>query len=224
MPYNVLDEHISTAASHPFKTHKEAGRESWFSAHQPAQKLASALTSLFSETASSLSADYSAHSGCPLGQHSRARERKLKAPRRLLSVTLRSSSNTILQKKKEQQPISSCNANQAAMVRCGAALHRALVDAAKVNWGRDELGLELPWHKRMAGPSRLQITKPHTRWWRRWDMNESQSQPTTNKQSQTMFLYVLVFKNPHLGGPTPPFLSHPTHLVIYLDGPVNKKI
>lgn len=54
-------------------------------------------------------------------------------------------------------------------------------------------------------------------------MNESQSQPTTNKQSQTMFLYVIVFKNPHLGGPTPPFLSHPTHLVIYLDGPVNKK-
>lgn len=103
MPYNVLDEHISTAASHPFKTHKEAGRESWFSAHQPAQKLASALTSLFSETASSLSADYSAHSGCPLGQHSRAKERKKESSpaRRLLSVMLRSSSNTILQKKKK---------------------------------------------------------------------------------------------------------------------------
>jgi hypothetical protein len=32
------------------------------------------------------------------------------------------------------------------MVRCGAALHRAL-DAAKVNWGRDELGLGLPWQE-----------------------------------------------------------------------------
>jgi hypothetical protein len=137
------------AASHPFKTHKEAGRESWFSAHQPAQKLASALTSLFSETASSLSAYYSAHSGCPLGQHSRARERK-KAPRRLLSVTLRPSSNTILFTEEKRTA-----AHLELQCQTG--------DAAKVNWGRDELGLELPWHKRMAGPSRLQITKPHTR-------------------------------------------------------------
>jgi hypothetical protein len=143
-----MNHHIS-AASHPFKTHKEAGRESWFSAHQPAQKLASALTSLFSETASSLSAYYSAHSGCPLGQHSRARERK-KAPRRLLSVTLRPSSNTILFTEEKRTA-----AHLELQCQTG--------DAAKVNWGRDELGLELPWHKRMAGPSRLQITKPHTR-------------------------------------------------------------